>query len=224
MKALRHIKNFVVYFNRKTIYFNFHYLPFRTAMHLPVFVSRNTKLKCMKGTVQISGTATTGMIRIGTNEIGIYDRRHNRPVWENAGVVIFRGTAVIKYGVKIVVGKEARLKLGNNFRISSGSYVICYKSIEFGDDCRISWDSQIIDTDFHRILDSDRNHINPDKEIKIGNNCWIGNHSLVLKGTRVGNMVVVASNSLINRSIPENNIILAGSPAKIIRTSITWEE
>jgi len=164
------------------------------------------------------------MIRIGTREIGIYDKRHNRPVWENLGVVIFYGNAVIKYGAKIIVGKGAILKLGNNFRISSGSFIICYKSIEFGHDCRISWDSQIIDTDFHRVFDRDLNHINPDKEIRIGNHCWIGNHCLILKGSQMGNMVVLSSNSMINHVIPDNNVVLAGSPAKIVRTSITWGE
>jgi acetyltransferase-like isoleucine patch superfamily enzyme len=176
----------------------------------------------MKGTVKITGPLRPGMILIGAEEIGIYDKRHNRPVWENKGTVLFHGRAVIKYGAKIVVGENGILKLGNNFRITSGSFIICYKSVEFGDDCRISWNTQIIDTDFHKVYDSNSVHMNPDKEIRIGNNCWIGNHCLVHKGTHLRDMVVLSSNSMINKDIPESNIILAGSPASIIRTSITW--
>jgi acetyltransferase-like isoleucine patch superfamily enzyme len=222
MKFFKIIGLFLTYINLKTIYFNFHYLSIREALHLPVFLSRNTKLRCMKGKVKITSPVKPGMIQIGAEEIGIYDKRHNRPIWENRGTVLFHGKAVIKYGAKIVVGQKGILRLGNNFRLSSGSFIICYNSVEFGDDCRISWNTQIIDTDFHKVYDIDLIQMNPDKEIMIGNNCWIGNHCLINKGTHLGNMVVVSSNSMINKDIPESNIILAGSPAKIIKTSITW--
>ncbi len=224
MKFVAKIKVFFTYLNCKTIVFNFHYLPFKEAVRLPIFLSRSTKLRRMKGSVGISGPVSTGMIRIGTSEIGIYDKRHNRAVWENSGLVAFEGKAIIKYGASIIVAEGARLKLGDRFRISSGSNIICYKSIEFGQNCRISWDSQIIDTDFHKIFNNNNEHINPDKEIRIGSDCWIGNHCFIQKGTILGNMVVIASNTLVSSSIPDDNVILAGSPAKIIRTSTTWGE
>ena len=210
--------------NIKTFVFNFHYLPFKKAVRLPFFLSRNAKLKSMKGAVRISGSLRTGMIRIGTEEVGFYDKRHNRPIWENAGTVVFGGVARIKYGASIVVGHGAELTLGDGFKISSGSRIICYKSLKIGRNCRISWDSQIIDTDFHRVFDKNSHHINPDQEIRIGDNCWIGNNSFIQKGSILGNMIVVASNSMVNSQITEDNVILAGSPAKIIKTSITWGE
>ena len=213
---------FFLYLNWKTLYFNVVYLPFREAIRLPVFLSRNTKLKCLKGSIKIYGIRRPGMIRIGAEEIGIYDSKHNRPVWENSGLVVFEGHAVIKYGAKLIVGEGATLKLGNNFRITSGSAIICYKSVQFGNDCRIAWDTQIIDTDFHKVFDSESNHLNPDKEIRMGNNCWIGNHCLVQKGTQLGDMVVLSSNSMINKVFEESHVILAGSPARIIKTSIAW--
>ena len=222
MNLFKRIGVFLTYFNCKTLLFNFHYLPFREAMHLPVFLSRNTKLRRMKGIVKISGPLRAGMIRIGANEIGMYDKRHSRPIWENTGTVVFNGCALIKYGAKIIVQNNGVLTMGKDFRLSSGSFIICHKSISFGDNCRISWNTQIIDTDFHRIFDSDLKHINPDKNIRIGNNCWIGNHSFIHKGTVLNDTVVLASGSMVNKEIPESNIILAGSPAKIIRTSITW--
>lgn len=222
MNLLERIRCVFVYFNVKTLYFNFHYLPFREAMLLPVFLSRNTKLKRVKGSINIYGIRRPGMIRVGAEEIGIYDMKHNRPVWENSGRVVFEGHAVIKYGAKIIVGEGATLRLGTNFRISSGSSIICYKSIEFGKDCRIAWDSQVLDTDFHKVFDFESNHLNPDKDIKLGNNCWIGNHCLVQKGTQLGDMVVLSSNSMINKVVEESHVILAGSPAKIIKTSIAW--
>ncbi len=178
----------------------------------------------MKGSVEISGPLHTGMIRIGTEEVGFYDRRHNRTIWENEGKIDFQGVTRIKYGASIIVAEGANLLLGEGFRISSASSIICYKSIEFGENCRISWETQILDTDFHKVFNEKKEHINPDKEIRIGNDCWIGHHSIIRKGTNLGDMVVIASNSMVNGNIPEHNVILAGSPAKIIKTSITWGE
>ena len=222
MKLSENIRILFTHLNCKTFVFNFHYLPFKEAIRLPFFLSRNTKLRTMKGSVRISGPIRPGLIRIGTEEVGFYDKRHNRPVWENAGEVEFQGVARVKYGASIIVAEGAKLKLGDGFKISSGSRIICYKSIEFGHNCRISWDCQIIDTDFHRVFDENKKHINPDREIRIGDNCWIGNHCLVQKGSILGNMVVLATNSMVNSRIPDHHVILAGSPAKVIRTSVSW--
>lgn len=224
MKIFKYILIILRYINCKTIVFNFYYFPFAQALRLPVFVSRKTKLRRMKGSVVISAPVRTGMIRIGTNEIGLYVKRFNRPVWENKGTIEFQGDALIKYGARIIVAEGAKLKLGSGLRFSSGSQIICYKSIELGKNCRISWDSQIMDTDFHMVFDETNKHINPDRGIRIGNDCWIGNHSFIQKGAILGNMVVVASNSMVNSRSADNNVILAGSPARIVRNSITWGE
>lgn len=213
---------FFTYFNIKTLTFNFYYLPFKQAIRLPFLLSRNTRLKCMRGVVSINAAIKTGMIRIGCNEVGLFDKKYCRPIWENSGTVVFNGSAIFKYGAKIIVGRHGKLTIGDGLRFSSGSSVVCYKQIDIGNECRISWDSQIMDTDFHKIFNVDSMQINPDKEIRLGNNCWIGNHSLVCKGTKLGNMVVLASNSMVNKEIPDNNVILAGSPARIVKTSIYW--
>jgi acetyltransferase-like isoleucine patch superfamily enzyme len=213
----------VYYLNFKTIYFNFHYLPFDKAVRFPVLVSRNTKLRRVKGTIEITDPVRTGMIRIGTEEIGIYDRRHHRPVWENSGKVIFRGSAVIKYGAKIVVGPQGILTIGDQLRMASGSYIICYHSVTIGHSCRISWNTQILDTDFHRILDLQGNHLNPDSSIILGDHNWIGHSTTIAKGTELGEMVVVGSHSLLNKKYDGHHVILAGIPAKVVREGITWE-
>lgn len=51
--------------------------------------------------------------------------------------------------------------------------------------------------------------------IEIGNDVWIGAHSIILSGAKIGNGVVIAANSVVNGIIPDYAIV-AGSPAKII--------
>lgn len=54
--------------------------------------------------------------------------------------------------------------------------------------------------------------------IKIGNNVFIGQNVMILKGVTIGNNVVIGANSLVNKDIPDN-CVYAGNPAKYI-TSI----
>ncbi len=210
------------YLNLKTLYFNFSMFPFKRAMQLPVFLSSNAKIKSMKGKVELPDKIKTGMIKIGASEIGHYDRKHNRPIWENKGKVIFKGEALIKFGAKIIVGETGVLEIGDKFRLSSGSYIICYKQVTLGNNCRISWDTQIIDTDFHRIFDENGKTLNPNKDIIMEDNCWIGNRCNINKGSRFKEYTIVASNSLTNKAYNQSHVILAGMPASITKTGVNW--
>jgi virginiamycin A acetyltransferase len=52
--------------------------------------------------------------------------------------------------------------------------------------------------------------------IEVGNDVWIGAHSVVLSGVKIGNGAIVASNSVVNKDIPPYAIV-GGSPVKIIK-------
>ena len=55
-------------------------------------------------------------------------------------------------------------------------------------------------------------------KVKIGNNVFIGQNAMILKGVTIGNNVVIGANSLVNKNIPDNTVY-AGNPARYI-TSI----
>lgn len=55
------------------------------------------------------------------------------------------------------------------------------------------------------------------EDIVIGENCWIGINSTILKGTVLGNRTIVGANSVVTKSFPKGNCVLAGNPAKIIK-------
>lgn len=76
-----------------TIYFNFHYLPIRQAIKLPIILYKPKLLKC-KGTIQIMGTIHTGMIQLGKRRVSIYP--NTGITYENhGGNIIFYGTCII---------------------------------------------------------------------------------------------------------------------------------
>lgn len=216
------INSNIKYLNWKTIYFNYKYLPFNQFIKFPFFISLNVKFRKAKGSVKISGKIKTGMIKIGSSEIGLFHKSSNNTIWENNGSIVFRGQALIKYGSKIIIGTKGILDLGSKFRISSASAIICYKKITIGDNCRISWETQIIDTDFHPILNNYGKIINPNKEIIIADNCWIGNRCNINKGTKLAKNTIVASMSLTNKANSQENVIIAGIPAMVIKTGVRW--
>lgn len=52
------------------------------------------------------------------------------------------------------------------------------------------------------------------KEIRIGDNVWIGAGVIVLPGCRIGNNSVIAAGSVVCSDIPDN-CMAAGAPAKV---------
>ena len=61
----------------KTLRFNFHYFPFKTALKLPVVVSHRTYLRELHGKVELPEKVETAMIKIGFGDVGHYDRKRS---------------------------------------------------------------------------------------------------------------------------------------------------
>jgi acetyltransferase-like isoleucine patch superfamily enzyme len=55
-----------------------------------------------------------------------------------------------------------------------------------------------------------------EESIVIGDDVWLGAHSIITAGTHIANGVVVAAGAVVTRSITQEDVIVAGIPAKII--------
>ncbi|WP_221405373.1 acyltransferase [Flexibacter flexilis] len=208
--------------NRKTIYFNFKYLPFRQALRLPINVSSQVHLARMGGQIQFDCPIHTGMIQLGHGYVGIFDKQKSRSIWEVTGTVIFGGTANIGHGSKICV-MNGTLRLGKNFTITAESSIVTACEIHFGDDCLLSWDVLVMDTDFHHIKNQSGAIINAPSPIRIGNKVWIGCRCLILKGAAIADNTVIGANSLVSRKLPKENAIYGGQPAQLLKEEISWD-
>lgn len=56
-----------------------------------------------------------------------------------------------------------------------------------------------------------------DKDVTIGNNVFIGAHTVILPGSIIGDNVVIGANSVISGILSSNNIY-AGNPIKLIKS------
>ncbi len=133
-----------------TIYFNFHYFPFKTAIYLPIWLNR-PKFKQLKGSISIKGKIKTGMIKLGKYIVSTIP--NTGIIIDIEGEIIFNGNLVIGNSSAICVGKHGSLNFGRNVCITAANKFSCFKSIEIGDDSLISWNNEFYDTDFH-VLDS----------------------------------------------------------------------
>jgi len=109
--------------------------------------------------------------------------------------------------------------IGNNVGISNSTFVST-KRITIGNNTIIGGSCKIWDTDFHSIYPMDRS-FKPEKGINsqaiiIGENCFIGASSIILKGVSIGDNAVIAAGSIVTKDVDKNTIV-AGSPAKLIK-------
>lgn len=205
----------------KTLRFNFHYFPLKTALKLPVFVSHRTFLRELHGKIVLPEKVNTAMIKIGFGDVGHYDRKRSRSIWQVSGTVAFGGKASIGHGSKLSV--RGNLTLGADFNMTAESTIVCAHQISFGNDCLLSWDILIMDTDEHPIINQDGIRTNPDKPILVGNHVWIGCKCTLLKGTEIPNNTVVAAGTLLTSAFSGKNQIVGGNPPTILKNNVRWE-
>jgi acetyltransferase-like isoleucine patch superfamily enzyme len=208
----------------KTLYFNFKYLPFSDAVKLPFFISSKVYCKKMQGKVILTSTKICrGMVRIGFGGTNSGDEIKTRSVWNNNGIIEFKGSAHLGFGTRLFIGEKGHLTFGNDFCITADSEIDCYNRISFGDGCLVSWNCIFMDSDSHRIYDGDGEILNPDGQIEIGNNCWIGCRALCLKGVTIPENCVIAAQSVLTKQLEEPNCIYGGNPAKKIGNFNSWK-
>lgn len=165
-----------------------------------------------------------GIAHVGFHEADAVDVYSARTVINirNGGVMECHGDIHVGHGALICVNETGYLKTGFNFAISGTTRIICSDRISIGDNVQFSWDTLVMDSDAHTILDINGNPIRNHREIKIGNNVWIAANNIMLKGTEIGDNCVVGINSLLNRKYEEDNVVLAGNPARIIKNISGW--
>lgn len=120
------------------------------------------------------------------------------------------------YGTTLLVDVEGGcISIGDNCRIN-GAYIHAKKEITIGRNCVIAAGANILDSNGHLLLSSNRTQDTDEPQnIKIGDNVWICMNSIILKGTTIGNNSVVAANSVVKGSFGDNCVI-QGNPAKVI--------
>lgn len=210
----------------KTIYFNFHYLPWRQAYKLPIHL-RNVKFGRLSGSLIIDAEKIVyGMVKIGAKGRNFWCPNNTSTIDIWGGKLVFVGGSIFHQGTHIKVGKKGLMEIGKGCTFASNCNIVCYYHLVVGADTHLGWDVTIMDTNWHPLLDIySKTYTKMMSPVKVGNHCWIGAKSSLLPGTKLPDNTIVSYGSIVNIRLKEEHQLLGGVPAKVVGNgySITSE-
>lgn len=127
---------------------------------------------------------------------------------------------------------DASLTIGDNSSMGGGTILSIADKIEIGSNVLISFNCIFTDNNGHSLnLDYRKkdlsNYLNGNEKewtdikfsgISIGDGCWIGANSMILKGVKLGSNVIVGAGSVVTKSVPDNTVVV-GNPAEIVKSN-----
>lgn len=153
--------------------------------------------------------------------------------------LVLDGLAFIGPKVTLQIGRRGRLELGRWSWLGHGTKIRChegfvsigaksvlgqectisaYQHVSIGRECVIADRVMLIDFD-HGVAEVER----PvrlqgiyKRDVRVGNNVWIGYGACVLRGVEVGDNAIVGTNAVVTKDVPANAVV-AGVPARVVR-------
>lgn len=143
----------------------------------------------------------------------------------NNTIIIGENVSIIQ-AATIRISKDCengRITIGNKTTIWNADILNSDDSSEIiiGENCMISRDVVISNTDEHAILVANKviNHAN---RLAIGNHVWIGMHASIMKNSVIPDGCIVGRCALVCGRFEQPCAVLAGVPARVVKTGVDW--
>lgn len=109
----------------------------------------------------------------------------------------------------LICEKNGFIFIGNSTFFNNNCTIVSKRKVYIGDKCLFGENVKIYDHNhkfnIKNIPIKDQGYTS--SEIFIGNNCWIGNNVLILKGARIGNNCVIGAGLIIDFQVKDNSIV-----------------
>lgn len=117
--------------------------------------------------------------------------------------------------IHIDVPLNGKLSIGSNTSFTGSTYISSLNEVQIGDDVLIAEFVSIRDS-FHQFEISSKIRLQQmsTSTIIIGNDCWIGRGTAILKNSHISEGVIIGANSLVNNFISPYSIAF-GIPARL---------
>jgi len=106
----------------------------------------------------------------------------------------------------VKLNKETHLIIGNNCFFYNDCSLNVMEWLSVGDNCLFGENVKVYDHE-HELGIPFRNQGFTTEPVIIGNNCWIGSNTVILKGVHIGSNVVVGAGTLITKDLPDNSVV-----------------
>lgn len=204
-----------------TIYFNFHYLPFKQAIKLPILLYKPELLSC-KGKIIIDCPRIKfAMIRMGFRNVSIYP--NNGVKWENnGGTVIFKGDARIGNDTYLSLGEKTIVEIGNNFVSRAGMKLVSWRGIKFGESTSLGWGCLVMDTNIHPLYDLKKKEFKQASgPIVIGDYNWFGTECKIMHSVTTPERCIFGMGTIVTRGcIAKSYCVMGGSPIRVLTENV----
>jgi acetyltransferase-like isoleucine patch superfamily enzyme len=149
------------------------------------------------------------------------------------------GLAFIPRGVVLQIGPRGQIELGRWSWLGHGTKIRCHEGVVsigaktvLGQECTISAYQHVsigrecVIADRVMLIDFDHGTVEVDRpirlqgiykrDVRVGNNVWIGYGACILRGVTVGDNAVIGTNSVVTNDVPANAVV-GGVPARVLR-------
>ena len=149
------------------------------------------------------------------------------------------GLAFIAPDVTIQIGASGRVELGRWSWLGHGTKIRCHEGLVsigaktvLGQECTISAYQHVsigrecVIADRVMLIDFDHGASEVERpvrlqgiykrDVRVGNNVWIGYGVSILRGVTVGDNAIIGTGAVVTRDVPANAVV-AGVPARVLR-------
>lgn len=206
----------------RSVYYNFRFFPFRTAIRFPLFIcGRAHVVNPRRNAIEINAPRIyRGMVRFAT---AMGDHCYRGEYFLRIdGKLIINGSGFHVFGVfgTIEIRSGGVLEIGDNFSIGEYHKIVVSSHSKIGNNNMHAFNNTYIDSDTHPIFNENGQRINPAKGFFTGNNVWVSSRCTLLKGAEIADGDVIGAGSIVNKKLTVENAIYVGN--KCIRENIRW--
>ncbi|TKX21363.1 maltose acetyltransferase [Elsinoe australis] len=115
-----------------------------------------------------------------------------------------------------VVDYGCNLKLGKRFYANFNFTVLDCGIVTIGDRVMLGPHVSIFAATHEVEVESRRQNIEYTKPVTIGDDVWIGGHTVILPGVTIGEGCTVAASSVVTKDVPPWSVVM-GSPARVVK-------
>lgn len=141
------------------------------------------------------------------------------------------GSDVLIDGILQSYYGKGKIEIGDLSYVGPNTRIWSFVHVRIGSHVLISHNCNIFDSNCHPVNAEERRKDYLDlittgrgnkrntvvsQEVVIGDDCWIGANSCIMKGVSLGERTIVAAGSVVTKSFP-SDVVVGGNPARILR-------